>query len=221
MEKIWKDKWIQQPSTYKVVTPESTSLQVVRVCDLIDGTRKEWKEDLIHQCFLPQDVEAILSIPLSAYGGRDRMIWAATKNGKFTVRSAYKLAQAIQSDGNTPESFDPSALKQTWRRLWDLNVPNKFKHFAWKACKNILATKENLKKRKITTDYICDSCGKEYESTCHLFWLCDKAREIWSTSKLVFPFEISPKWTFMDVMWQLQRWTESYPGLVERAIAIC
>ena len=25
----------------------------------------------------------------------------------------------------------------------------------------------------------------------------------------------------MDVMWQLQRWTESYPGLVERAIAIC
>lgn len=25
----------------------------------------------------------------------------------------------------------------------------------------------------------------------------------------------------MDVMWQLQRWTESHPGLVERAIAIC
>ncbi|KAK9998773.1 hypothetical protein SO802_018376 [Lithocarpus litseifolius] len=67
-------------------------LQAVRVCDLIDETRKEWKEDLIRQCFLPQDVEAILSIPLSAHGGRDRMIWAATKNGKFTVQSAYKLA---------------------------------------------------------------------------------------------------------------------------------
>ena len=89
---VWKDKWLQQPSTYRVVTPESTSLQVVRICDLIDGTRKEWKKDLIWQCFLPQDVEAILSIPLSAHGGGDRMIWAATKNGKFIVRSVYKLA---------------------------------------------------------------------------------------------------------------------------------
>ena len=97
------------------------------------------------------------------------MIWAATKNGKFTVRSAYKLAQAIQSDGNAPESSNPSAVRQTWRRLWDMNVPNKFKHFAWKACKNILAIKENLKKRKIIEDCTCDSCGKESESTCHLF----------------------------------------------------
>ena len=100
-------------------------------------------------------------------------------------------------------------------------MPNKIKHFAWKACKNILATKDNLKKRKITTNYICDSCGKASESTCHFFWLFDKGKEIWSTSKLVFSFEISPKWMSMDVMWQLQRWTKSYLGLVEWAIAIC
>ena len=36
-----------------------------------------------------------------------------------------------------------------------------------------------------------------------------------------FGYEINPKWTFMDVMWQLQRWMESYPNLVEYAIAIC
>ncbi|KAK7841475.1 putative ribonuclease h protein [Quercus suber] len=102
-----------------------------------------------------------------------------------------------------------------------MKVPNKIKHFAWKACKNILSTKENLKKRNITKDCICDSCGKTFESTCHLFWLCDKAKTTWSSSKLVIPFEINPKWMFIDVMRQLQRWTESYPGLVECAIAIC
>ncbi|XP_065638811.1 uncharacterized protein LOC136071439 [Quercus suber] len=115
---VWKDKWLQQPSTYRVVTPMSSSQLVVMVCDLIDGDRKEWKEDLIRQCFFPQDVEAILSIPLSAHGARDRMIWAENKNGKFTVRSAYKLAQEIHSDGNTSESSDRAALKQMWRRLW-------------------------------------------------------------------------------------------------------
>ncbi|XP_075664485.1 uncharacterized protein LOC142634090 [Castanea sativa] len=167
------------------------------------------------------DVEDILSIPLSAQGGIDRMIWLETKNGKFIVRSAYELAQIIQSDDNITESSDPTALKQTWRCLWDMNVPNKIKHFAWKACKNILATKENLQKRSITKDSICDSCGKASKSTCHLFWLCDKAKETWSSSKLVIPFKVSPQWKFMDVMWHLQRWTELYPGLVERAIAIC
>lgn len=76
---VWKDKWLQQPSIYRVVTLASSSQQVVRVHDLIDGDRKEWKEDLICQCFLPKDVEAIVSIPLSAHGARDQMIWA--KNG--------------------------------------------------------------------------------------------------------------------------------------------
>ena len=80
---VWKDKWLQQPSTYRVVTPASSSQQVVRVCDLIGGDQKEWKKDLIHQCFLPQDVEAILSIPLSAHGARDRMIWAKIKMGSL------------------------------------------------------------------------------------------------------------------------------------------
>uniref|UniRef100_A0A7N2LP66 RNase H type-1 domain-containing protein n=1 Tax=Quercus lobata TaxID=97700 RepID=A0A7N2LP66_QUELO len=35
------------------------------------------------------------------------------------------------------------------------------------------------------------------------------------------PFEIHPSWKFMDVMWQLQRWTESCLGLVERTTVIC
>ena len=149
------------------------------------------------------------------------MIWAENKNGKFTVRSAYKLAQDIPSDENTLESSDRATLKQVWRHLWDMNVPNKIKHFSWKACKDILATKENLKNRNIIKDYTCDFCGKAAESTYHLFWLCDKAKETWSSSKLVIPFEISPTWTFMDVMWQLQRWMKSHPGLVKRAITIC
>ena len=73
---------------------------------------------------------AILSIPLSAHEGRDRMIWSETKNGKFLIRSAYKLAQVMQSNGNTPKSSDSTTLKQTWKCLWDMKVPKKIKHFS-------------------------------------------------------------------------------------------
>ncbi|XP_050280425.1 uncharacterized protein LOC126721436 [Quercus robur] len=183
--------------------------------------KQGWRLQTSSSLLFYRDVEAILSIPLSAHGARDRMIWAENKNGKFTVRSAYKLAQDLPSDENTLESSDCATLKQVWRHLWDMNVPKKIKHFSWKACKDILATKENLKKRNIIKDYTCDFCGKAAKSTYHLFWLCDKAKETRSSSKLVIPFEISPTWTFMDVMWQLQRWMKSHPGLVKRAITIC
>ena len=90
---------------------------MTRVCDLLKGDRMEWKEHLIHQCFLPQDVDAILSIPLSTHGARDRLIWAESKSVKFMVRSAYRLAQEISTGGNSPKSSDPAALKQFWRDL--------------------------------------------------------------------------------------------------------
>ena len=48
------------------------------------------------------------------------------------------------------EGLNQSIIKQAWRRLCQINVPNKVKHFAWKACRNILATKENLWQRNIT-----------------------------------------------------------------------
>lgn len=73
---VWKDKWLPNPSTYKVVTPENLGPGVTWVRDIIDGDRMEWRADLIRQTFMPQDVDAILSIPLSANRARDRLIWA-------------------------------------------------------------------------------------------------------------------------------------------------
>ncbi|KAF3943108.1 hypothetical protein CMV_030299 [Castanea mollissima] len=41
--------------------------------------------------------ETILSIPLSIRMPRDKMVWAGTPNGKFTVKSAYWLAKAMST----------------------------------------------------------------------------------------------------------------------------
>ena len=102
-----------------------------------------------------------------------------------------------------------------------MRVPNKIKHFAWRACRDILATKENLWKRRITKDNICESCGKEPKSACHIFWLCDSAKEVWSSSKLILPIEINPSWKFIDVLWKLQKWLDTCPDLVERTVTLC
>lgn len=128
--KVWKDKWIPSPQTYKVISPKRLPGQILWVSDLIDEDNKEWKKDPVNQCFLPQDTVAILSIPLSVTGARDRVLWAETKNGRITVKSAYRLAQAEKWDNVMVEGSNQSPMKQTWKCLWQLNVPNKVRHFA-------------------------------------------------------------------------------------------
>ncbi|KAK9985942.1 hypothetical protein SO802_030893 [Lithocarpus litseifolius] len=219
--RIWKDKWLPTPKTYKVVTPERGNTQVTMVCDLIDNESKEWKVDVVRQNFLAQDVEAILSIPLSVNGARDKIVWAENKNGRFSVRSAYKVAQAEGLDGEGAGCSSSSEIRKVWRFLWGMNLPNKIKHFAWKACRNILATKENLRRRNIVDNGLCVCCGSHTETVGHLFWFCDHAKEIWTSSKLSTPFEVMPSWDFMEVMCQVQRWNDSFPGLVERTVMIC
>nr|XP_023880230.1 uncharacterized protein LOC111992585 [Quercus suber] len=68
---------------------------------------------------------------------------------------------------------------------------------------------------------MCELCGKEEETICHLFWFCDHARGVWTSSKFVIPFEISLSWNFLDVVENLQRREESCPGLLEKVIMVC
>ena len=218
---IWRDRWVLCPSTYKIITPKKQLPQGQWVKNLLKKDSNEWDVPLVRQTFLSQDADAILSIPLSASGAQDRMVWSENKSGKFTIWSAYWLAQLDRGGEGRAECSNPTSVKRIWRGVWSMDLPNKVKHFAWKACRNILATKENLWKRKITRDGVCEGCKKEIESTGHLFWTCQKAKEVWSHSKLAFPFQVSPTWDFMDVMSHLLKWSEASPGLPERVVMVC
>lgn len=44
---------------------------------------------------------------------------------------------------------------------------------------------------------------------------------MWALSKFTFPFDIGPKWSFLDVMKKLQRHKELRPGLTKRFMSMC
>ena len=62
--RIWQDKWLSTRSTYRVVTPERAGNHVQMVRDLMSEEKPEWNSVLVKEMFLPQDAEAILSIPI-------------------------------------------------------------------------------------------------------------------------------------------------------------
>lgn len=68
---------------------------------------------------------------------------------------------------------------------------------------------------------VCELCGQDEETICHLLWFCDHAKEVWTTSKFVLPFDISIRWNFLDMVENLQRREDIGLGLLERVITIC
>ena len=70
------------------------------VSDLIDAD-----VDKVISSLLPYEAELVLGIPISYSLPDDSVIWAWTSNGKFTVKSAYGVAQRCLKEGLTrPDS---------------------------------------------------------------------------------------------------------------------
>ena len=75
--------------------------ETATVSELIDEATGEWNVDLVKQFFLPDDAHTILGIPRSSKRNRDRMIWAYTPKGTFTMNSAYKVALSLSQSKST------------------------------------------------------------------------------------------------------------------------
>jgi len=125
---------------------------------------------MIHQFFVPTDAAAILSILLSSRPPDDRLVWAFTSKGEFTVKGAYKVAMASANTDQSGEESNSQNRKLFWKSIWKLNVPNKIKSFARRANKNILPTKANLVRQNVIKNSTCKACGEEVESSGHVFF---------------------------------------------------
>jgi hypothetical protein len=147
------------------------------VSKLIDRDTKRWKDDLISNIFLEDEAKMIRSMPLSPFPVEDRLIWRGTRNGVFSVRSAYFLEMenliSQRGSSSSPEK------RMEWKECWNLNVPNVTKHFLWKALQNLLPTRENLAKKGVLRDTSCPICGLEEETVLHIIWSCPSSKDVW------------------------------------------
>lgn len=108
-----------------------------------------------------------------------------SKNGDFTVRSAYYLQKDFERRGMAESSITPTHSK-VWSKIWGQKAPNVVKNFLWRACHEILPTKKNLQQRKINEDPLCPVCGLEEETTRHILWECISARDVWCMGRIKF-----------------------------------
>lgn len=165
-------------SISRIQSPVSILPSNARVSALIDHSNGGWNVSLINSVFSQQEADSICSIPLSPFSPPDRMIWAASKQGSFTVRSAYFLEKQ-RRDQERGESSSKGAARVFWKNLWALEIPAVLKNFMWKVSLNILPTKENLHRKHAAQDPLCPICYQESESEGHIIWSCQSSQAVW------------------------------------------
>ncbi|KAL6225315.1 hypothetical protein ACLB2K_004165 [Fragaria x ananassa] len=115
MISIWNDPWVPLPYNFKPFSDPMQGSEDMRVCDLIDGDIGEWNVEVIEDLFNPMEIDLILKIPLSLYGGEDRMVWHFDKKGCYTVKSGYYVGRLVEGLEKQASGSD-SGVKRG--RLW-------------------------------------------------------------------------------------------------------
>lgn len=111
------------------IRPEACSLNWVSEL-IVEGGRR-WNNNLIQFTFNKPDADAIVQIPISQLGSKDKPVWHHTRNGRFLVDSAYNwLANQDTQASTLPESSTSKARVQAiWKRSWKMKIKGKIKQF--------------------------------------------------------------------------------------------
>jgi hypothetical protein len=147
----------------------------------------------------------IASIPLSPNLPPDRLNWLGTKNGNFSVKSAYHLGLEIIERGKGQTSQVEKGT-DVWRYLWNLQVPNPIKIFLWRAYNDILPTRKNLLRRRVIEDGKCPWCNLEEETTAHAIWYCPAAKDVWNVGHSIFQKCAFVGFSFMEIFQLCLNW---------------
>lgn len=151
--RIWSDPWLPSKFLPYISSPIPSGWEDARVSSLFDSFQQVWNSATLQQLFNPRDSELIHSVSLSNRPAEDVLIWPFTPTGSYSVKSGYKFLYKSHSLDNN--DYQP-ADNTLWKKIWVIQVQPKVWNFLWRALKNFIPTKFNLKRRTILADDRCD-----------------------------------------------------------------
>ena len=152
--KVWHHAWLPTKPPTRILSPVLEGWEEATIDKLINEDSRTWDEDVINGIFVPEEADLIKSISLSRYPTEDKLFWPWTQTGKYTCKSEYRFLKWEAEESGAVEAWVEDS--KFWHSIWDLRVPNKIKNFVWRACRESIPTKANLKRRHITENAWCE-----------------------------------------------------------------
>ena len=193
--RIWHDPWVPRMGREGLLSRrEAGEGRGELVSALIENGR--WNGQKIHEVFSSWEGENIRQLILPLYPCEDYWSWKYTKDGCFSVKSAYHLAVKNKKFDQATSSAESSP--QLWKKVWSACTPPKVRNFAWRALNNALPVGMNFVRRKISVDPICSRCVEDIEDLKHLILTCPASKKIWYLSPLRLEVNITEEMSFKE-----------------------
>jgi len=176
---VWKHRWLPNPGYNKIVSPRANST-VNRVSELFYSNTRIRDPGKLESNFYPWEADLVSKIQVTEACDEDLLVWPLTADGNYSVRSVYRLLASTKAS-IAPSSSTPIEQWCLWKSIWKIRTPNKIRHFLWRAVKDSLPMKQNLRARHIPIDETCDLCDDHQETLLHGLWLCDHAQFVWKS----------------------------------------
>lgn len=138
---MWQQPWLRDGLRHlnSLSLPRSENLTVADLC--MQGS-PTWNVDLLQALLEPKDVNRVLQVPVFGCGEEDKLIWAFSPNGVYSVKSGYRVCR---------EQIAPAShltVEGNWKGLWSLGVAPRVKACVWRACRDVLPTRTRLQINK-------------------------------------------------------------------------
>lgn len=165
---FWFDKWTSSGPLRKLIQgPLSLEESNRKVKEVISAEGWNWPSISLQ---LPQDIAGGIQATPYAIASRsqDTLGWAGSHNGKFDLKSAYRIASGNE---NT------QAFNGHW--IWKLNILPWIQGFLWKCYHKSIGVKACLDSRGICLDITCPLCLQQPETIMHAPRDCQVIKAIW------------------------------------------
>nr|XP_028964583.1 uncharacterized protein LOC114827108 [Malus domestica] len=118
---------------------------------------------------------------LETRGGRTGLfVWAANRNGKYSVKSGYRWLQVRSIEVRDHRMPVVRSISKTlWKCIWQLAVPPKIQHFLWVSLHLGLPTGKALFTRRLSSSPSCPLCQNIDETVEHVFLRCPWVAAVW------------------------------------------
>jgi len=104
---------------------------------------------------------------------QDAFIWPQNKNGVYSTSSGFALLTSRHSAADHNST--------SWRWIWRMKVPEKFKFLVWLACHEVVPTLALSNHRNMAASPTCSRCGDHDKTVLHCLRDCCYSMMIWKT----------------------------------------
>ncbi|KAK6796557.1 hypothetical protein RDI58_004258 [Solanum bulbocastanum] len=171
---FWEDSWLEQ-GPLKTLFPDVFILNQQQRDTVAEVWSNQGWNLSFRRPFNDWEIQRVVEFyrTLKQFRGgntaQDCLEWKDHKQGRFSVKGAYKKFNPFNSQING----------WPWKMIWKAKIPYKVSCFTWLLAKQAVLTQENLMKRGIQLRPRCFLCGEKAETVSHLFLHCRITNQLW------------------------------------------